>query len=93
MITGFDIIKSIIRTEKGATYLEPVGKYLFWVNKGSNKIEIKKAIEEIYKVKVKKVNTQICFGKMKRVRLQYGRTTDWKKAVVTLVAGQKIDVT
>ena len=93
MITNFDVIKSIIRTEKGATYLEPENKYLFWVTKVANKIQIKKAVEEIYKVKVKKVNTLVCTGKMKRVRYQYGKTSDWKKAIVTLTPGQKIDIT
>ena len=92
-MTDFDIVKTIIRTEKGTAFLEPVGKYLFWVQRNANKLQIKKAVEQIYKVKVTKVNTQICSGKSKRVRFQYGRTADWKKATVTLVQGQKIDVT
>lgn len=93
MNTNFDIIKTIIRTEKGTAFLEPVGKYLFWVNRDANKLQIKKAVEQIYKVKVNKVNTSICSGKPKRVRFQYGKTPDWKKAIVTLAQGQKIDVT
>ena len=93
MKTYLDIVKSIIRTEKGTAYLEPFGKYLFWVNKSAKKIQIKKAVEDIYKVKVKKVNTQICPGKLKRVRFHYGKTPDWKRAIVTLAEGQKIDVT
>ncbi|MEW6008023.1 MAG: 50S ribosomal protein L23 [Candidatus Omnitrophota bacterium] len=93
MITNFDIIKTIIRTEKGTSFLEPVGKYLFLVNKKANKLQIKKAIEQIYKVKIKKINVQICTGKLKRVRYQYGMTPDWKKAIVTLAEGQKIEVT
>jgi len=91
MITSFDIIKALIRTEK-ATIYEPDGKYLFLVNKTANKIQIKQAVEQLYKVKVKNVNTFISMGKLKRVRHQIGRTPDLKKAVVTLKQGQKIEV-
>jgi large subunit ribosomal protein L23 len=90
--TCYDVIKTLIRTEKG-TFLEPERKYLFEVARNSNKIEIKKAIEEIYKVKVQDVNTSIVSGKLKRVRQQQGITASWKKAVVTLKEGQKIEVT
>ena len=89
MITSYDIIKALIRTEKSTTY-EPEGKYLFLVDKSANKIQIKRAIEEIYKVKVRGVNTFISCGKLKKVRYQLGRTPDVKKAVVTLKEGQKI---
>jgi len=88
----YDIIKSILRTEKG-TDMMPLGKYLFCVDRNANKISIKKAIEEIYKVKVKDVNTAIFRGKNKRVRFAEGRTPDWKKAVVTLKEGEKIEIT
>jgi len=87
-----DIIKSILRTEKSSVY-EPEGKYLFLVDKSANKIQIKQAIEDIYKVKVLDVNTFISPGKLKRVRHQLGRTPDIKKAVVTLKEGQKIEIT
>ena len=92
MITSYDIVEALIRTEKG-TALEPQGKYLFQVSMKANKIEIKKAIEEIYKVKVEAVNTIKMPAKRKRVRQEYGYTTAWKKAVVTLQDGHKIDVT
>jgi large subunit ribosomal protein L23 len=91
MNSNYDIIKALIRTEKSTVY-EPLGKYLFLVSKSSNKTEIKKAVETIYKVKVKAVNTSIYLGKMKRVRYQVGTTADFKTAIVTLKAGQKIDV-
>ena len=87
-----DIVKGMIRTEKGAN-LMPLNKYLFWVAKDSNKIEIKKSVEDIYKVKVDGVNTIMMRGKSKRVRYAIGKTPDWKKAVVTLKEGNKIDVT
>lgn len=92
MLTSYDVIKTIVRTEKG-TMLEPERKYLFEVARAANKIEIKKAVEEIYKVKVEAVNIANVPGKVKRVRYQLGYTTGWKKAIVTLREGQKIEVT
>jgi len=92
MITSYDIIKALIKTEKSTKY-EPEGKYLFLVDKSAGKIQIKRAVEEIYKVKVRDVNTFISGGKLKRVRYQLGRTPDVKKAVVTLKTGQKIETT
>lgn len=90
MLSASDIIKSLIRSEK-ATQYEPLAKYLFLVKLDANKIQIKHAVEELYKVKVKNVNTFISSGKLKKVRYQLGRTPDLKKAVVTLKAGQKIE--
>ncbi|OGX16790.1 MAG: 50S ribosomal protein L23 [Omnitrophica WOR_2 bacterium RBG_13_44_8b] len=90
MIASQDIIKALIRTEK-TTLNEPLGKYLFLVSNSANKIQIKKAVEELYKVKVKDVNTFVSIGKLKRVRYQLGKTVDLKKAIVTLKSGQKIE--
>lgn len=87
----YEILKSMLHTEKSAT-MSPQNKYLFWVDKGANKIEIKSAIESIYKVKVKKVNTEMARGKNKRVRYVSGKTPDWKKAIVQLKTGDKIDI-
>jgi len=86
-----DIIKALIRTEK-STIVEPKGKYLFLVATTSNKTEIKRAVEQLYKVKVDDVNTLIIRGKMRRVRYQVGKTPDFKRALVTLKSGQKIEV-
>ncbi len=86
-----NIIKALLQTEK-STFYQPQNKYLFLVINSANKIQIKKAVESAYKVKVKDVNTFVSMGKLKRVRHQLGRTADTKKAVVTLVAGQKIEV-
>ena len=91
MKSSYNIIKALIRTEKATNINEPIGKYLFLVDKFSNKIEIKRAVQEIYKVKVKSVNTQVYAGKLKRVRYQLGKTPDLKKAIVTLLPGQKIE--
>jgi large subunit ribosomal protein L4 len=82
-----------IRTEKAATLYEPYNKYLFLVDKYANKFQIKKAVEEIYKVSVRSVNSLISQGKMKRVRYQIGKTSDSKKAIVTLKEGSKIELT
>lgn len=92
MKDSYSVIKSPLRTEKG-TYLLPLNKYLFWVDKKANKTEIKKAVEEIYKVKVEKVNTATVRGKKRRVRFVEGKTADWKKAIATLKEGEKIDIT
>jgi len=91
MRNAHDIVKGLLRTEKGANMM-PFNKYLFWVDKNSNKIEIRKAVEGIYKVKVNSVNTLTVKGKPKRVRYTMGKTSDWKKAIVTLKKGDKIDV-
>ena len=92
MITAYDIVKTLVRTEKG-TVLEAGGKYLFHVASDATKIDIKRAVEEIYKVKVAGVNTTVMPGKLKRVRQELGYTSDWKKAIVTLKEGQKIEIT
>ncbi|MDP2943797.1 MAG: 50S ribosomal protein L23 [Candidatus Omnitrophota bacterium] len=91
MKSSYQIIKSLVTTEKATTLDEPIGKYLFLVDVGSNKHEIKRAVEEIYKVKVKSVNTHVSQGKLKKVRYQLGRVPDTKKAIVTLKEGQKIE--
>ena len=92
MLTCYDIVKTLVRTEKSAAQ-ETDRKYFFEVATRSNKIQIKNAVEEIYKVKVQSIRTVIVPGKLKRVRSEYGYKSDWKKAVVTLKEGQKIEVT
>ncbi|MFH1621722.1 MAG: 50S ribosomal protein L23 [Candidatus Omnitrophota bacterium] len=86
-----DIINTLMHTEK-STVDEANGKYLFWVKNKATKLQVKKAIENLYKVNVKKVNTSVMPGKSKRVRYQLGYTPDWKKAIVTLKEGQKIEI-
>jgi len=92
MKDSYQILKNMLRTEKG-TNLAVQNKYLFEVDKKANKLEIKKAIENIYNVEVKKVNLIAMRGKVKRVRFKPGRTPDWKKAIVTLKEGHTIDTT
>ena len=91
MKTSYDVLKNIIRTEK-STEQQILNKYLFNVAPSANKIEIKSAVEELYNVKVTKVNTVTMRGKWKRLRYQTGKTPDWKKAVVTLKEGDRIDI-
>jgi len=86
-----DIIKTLIHTEKSTTQ-EGQGKFFFWVSKFATKPQIKKAVEDIYKVNVEKVNTCILPKKAKRVRYQLGYVSEWKKAIVTLKEGQKIEI-
>lgn len=92
-MNSYVVIKSLMRTEKSSVINQPQGKYLFLVDKRANKIQIKGAVEEIYKVKVTAVNTSISAGKLKRVRHQLGKTPDTKKAIVTLKEGEKIATT
>ncbi len=91
MYSPYDTIKTLIHSEKGSR-LENDGCYLFLVAKNATKIDIKRAVEKIYKVKVTDVNTVTSRGKMKRVRYQLGKQPDWKKAYVQLASGQKIEV-
>ncbi|ACV61241.1 Ribosomal protein L25/L23 [Desulfofarcimen acetoxidans DSM 771] len=86
-----DILRKPIVTEKTMALLED-NKYSFLVDIKANKSEIKKAVEQIFKVKVEKVNTLIVKGKPKRVRNSVGRTSDVKKAIVKLREGDKIEL-
>ena len=88
MKTAYDIIIKPIITEQSMEATEEK-KYVFQVANDANKIEIKKAIEEIFGVKVEKVNTIRMEGKMKRQGYHVGRRANWKKAMVTLTADSK----
>ena len=88
------IIKRMDLTEKGSRLSEQDNKYLFEVSDSANKIEIKRAVESLFKVKVTGVNTLTRLGKAKRNRRgQMGMRSSWKRAIVTLKAGDKIDLT
>ena len=87
--TAYDIIKRPIITEQSMADTE-MKRYTFEVAKTANKIEIAKAVEEIFGVKVAKVNTLNMQGKVKRMgRYPEGRRASWKKAMVTLTADSK----
>jgi large subunit ribosomal protein L23 len=87
MLSQDIIIKPII-TERSMDLLQ-LGKYTFKVAKGVNKIQIKKAVEELFGVKVESVNTMNCLGRKKRMGLHAGFTPAYKKAIVTLKEGSK----
>ena len=78
-----EIIVRPVITEKSNDEMQS-GKYTFEVNKKATKVEIARAVEKIFEVKVLNVNTMIVKGKTKRVRYQEGKTSDWKKAIVTI---------
>ncbi len=86
----YDLIQTPCITEKGSK-LALQNKYFFRVRLDATKPQIKRAVEEIFNVKVMDVNTIRVSGKWKRVRMQPGKTSDWKKAIVTLKQGQKIE--
>jgi len=91
-VRHYDTILAPLITEK-ATLLSEQNKVVFQVAMNSTKEEIAAAVEELFKVKVTKVNTLIQKGKTKRFRGRPGRRSDLKKAIVTLQEGQSIDIT
>lgn len=86
-----DIVRAVRQTEKG-TRLAAHDQYLLDVAADANKVEIRQAVEQLFTVKVTKVNTTTCHGKWRRLRLRWGRRPDRKKAIVTLAKGQKIEL-
>jgi large subunit ribosomal protein L23 len=85
------IIQAPLITEKGSLLSETAHQVLFRVRPDANKIEVKKAIETLFKVKVIKVRMSRYLGKVRRVGRNVGRLPQWKKAYVTLKEGDKID--
>ncbi|NOK86023.1 MAG: 50S ribosomal protein L23 [Chloroflexi bacterium AL-W] len=89
----YEVIRRPIVTEKSSALTEDAGKYVFEVAKTANKIQIREAVELIFDVKVDKVNTLIVPPKRgRRGRKWYMRTKAWKKAIVTLLPGQTIEL-
>ena len=93
-MNSYDIIRRPIITEKSMETVydrqgNEIKKYTFEVPKTANKVEIKKAVEEVFGVKVSAVNTMNITGKMKRMGRYEGRRPSWKKAIVTLAADSK----
>jgi large subunit ribosomal protein L23 len=86
------IIRKVLITEKGTILREVHQQYLFEVARAANKIEIKRAVEAVFNVKVDTVQTMQMRGKTKRQGRWVGRRNDWKKAIVTLKPDQKIEL-
>jgi large subunit ribosomal protein L23 len=88
----YDIVKRPLVTEKSVHLQNKLGTYTFSVHPGANKKQIKEAVESLFKVSVRSVNTMNCRGTFRRVRSrQQGMTASWKKAIVRLADGQKIE--
>lgn len=88
----YDIIKGVIVTPKSIVLQKSQGKFTFNVNKNANKIQVKRAIEEIWNVKVDTVRTVNLHGKLKRVKRKTYRKSDVKKAIITLKEGYSISL-
>ncbi|MBW2638294.1 MAG: 50S ribosomal protein L23 [Deltaproteobacteria bacterium] len=88
----YSVIKKPLVTEKSTIARDEGNKYIFEVDRRATKIEIRNAVEKIFKVKVVTVRTMNFAGKKKRVGRIIGSRSDWKKAVVTLTPGSSIEV-
>ncbi len=86
------IIRKVLITEKGTALRELRNQYVFEVARDANKIEIKRAVETVFSVKVAGVQTLQQRGKVKRQGRWIGKRNDWKKAIVTLQPDQKIEL-
>jgi large subunit ribosomal protein L23 len=86
------ILARALISEKGTQLREKSNQYVFRVAPDANKIDIKRAVESIFSVRVTEVRTMVFQGKKKRVGFHIGRRASWKKAVVTLAKGQTIEM-
>jgi large subunit ribosomal protein L23 len=87
----YHVIKRPLITEKSNRQKESQNQYAFEVDRKANKVEIKRAVEQLFKVKVKRVTVAKMHGKVKRLGRNVGRRPDWKKAVVCLKEGSRIE--
>lgn len=93
-MNSFDIVKTVRLTEKGTRQGEVLNQYTVVADRRATKIQIRQAVQELFKVKVLSVNTLNVRGKARRQRTtQAGKASDWKKAIVTLKEGDKISLT
>ena len=91
-MNNFDVIKTVRLTEKGSRQ-GGFNQYTVIADRRANKVQIRRAVEELFKVNVLAVNTMNVSGKYRRQRtVQAGQTSDWKKAIVTLKEGDKISL-
>ncbi len=93
-MNSFDIVKTVRLTEKGTRQGEKFNQYTIVADRRATKPQIRHAVQELFKVKVTKINTLNVRGKFRRQRTsQAGQAPDWKKAIVTLKEGDKITLT
>ena len=86
-----DVVRGPLITEKGTLVNELGNQVVFRVHPRANKVEIRQAVEALFRVRVEKVRTSRLLGKLRRVGRHVGRRPDWKKAYVTLAEGSRID--
>ena len=93
-MNSFDIIKTVRLTEKGTRQGDKYNQYTVKADPRANKSQIRQAVQDLFKVKVVKVNTLNVRGKLRRQRTtQAGQSSNWKKAIITLKEGDKIVLT
>jgi len=93
-MNAYDIVRTVRLTEKGTRQGEQFNQYTVVADPRANKVQIRQAVQELFKVKVLRVNTLNVRGKARRQRTpREGRSPNWKKAIVTLKAGDKIILT
>jgi large subunit ribosomal protein L23 len=93
-MNAFEVVKTVRLTEKGTRQGEKLNQYTVVADPRANKVQIRQAVQELFKVKVVRVNTLNVRGKPRRQRTkQEGVTSNWKKAIVTLKKGDKITLT
>ena len=93
-MNSFEIIRTVRLTEKGTRQAENYNQYTVMADPRANKLQIRAAVQDLFKVKVVRVNTLNVRGKLRRQRTkQAGQSLNWKKAIVTLKAGDKIVLT
>lgn len=93
-MTNYDIIKTVKITEKSSGLSEAGNQYVLVADRRANKVQIRKAVEELFNVSVISVNTMNVAGKLRRKRTAaQGKTAQWKKAIVRLKDGDMIDLT
>lgn len=90
-MNSYQVLRRPIITEK-STMLGERGQYIFEVARNANKIDVKRAVEEVFKVHVRGVNIVQVHGRVRRVGRNVGRTPGWKKAIVSLVQGDRIEL-
>ncbi|MBI3534725.1 MAG: 50S ribosomal protein L23 [Deltaproteobacteria bacterium] len=92
MQSQYDVILRPLISEKSTALAELANKYVFQVANGANKNEIRDTVQRLFNVRVKKVHTLVVHGKVKRYGKTVKKESNWKKAVVTLMAGSKIEI-
>ncbi len=92
MMDLYSVIRKPMLTEKCHDLKEKYNQVAFQVDRRANKVQVKEAVEKIFKVKVKRVNVMNMAGKKKRLGRNMGKRSDWRKAVVTLMPGETIDI-